>query len=162
VAQFEGHKFGTSRGRIGSFTGFDTLVVNEKELMEAAGDSQTTLDIKAALVLSVTGASNLVVTLGERGAVVYQRKEKVIDLKADAPLNVTTVPSMPLDGKIDTCGCGDVFLAMLSLCLHSGASFEDSTKAANAAARAESRKLFGAHPVALEKIEAEYEGMWGD
>jgi len=155
-------QFGTSRQRIRSFVGFDTLMINEKELFEStAGDCPTYLpERKAVSLLSVTQAEKLAVTLGGRG-IRLCRRGKVIDLTMENPLGAVDVPAAPLDGMIDTCGCGDTSLAMLSASLIAGYSFKKSAVLANSAARAAARKLFGAHPVTLEEVEKEYREVHG-
>lgn len=47
-------RFGTSRQRIRSFVGFDTLMINEKELFESTGDRHPDPESKAISLMSVT------------------------------------------------------------------------------------------------------------
>lgn len=160
VAAAETQKFGTSRNRIGELQGFGTLVINEKELMEAAHE-RTEPEMSAAFIMTATGARTLVVTLGGRGARVYERRGGTIDLRAESPLTTHEVPSASVgDEKIDTCGAGDTFLAVLIACIVSGVDIIDSVQAANAGARAAIRKLFGASPVSLADVEREYNEMY--
>jgi len=153
-------QFGTSRQGIRSFVGFDTLMINEKELFESVGDRHPDPERKAVSLMSVTQSKKLAVTLGGRGIRLYQRSGKVIDLTRENPLNAADVPAFPLDGMIDTCGCGDTSFAMLSASLVAGYTFKESAVLANSAARAAARKLFGAHPVTLEEVEREYREVY--
>lgn len=157
VAALKKPKFGTSRSGIVKFRGFDTLVINEKELIQTTGDVRTAPEISAALLMVNTGTSNLVVTLGGRGARVYEKRGASVDLRAANPLKTTEIPSMSVDNeKIDPCGAGDTFLAVLVSCLVSGVALIDSVRIANAGARAAVRKLFGASSVGLDEVEREY------
>lgn len=160
IAASEKPKFGTSRSRIDSLHGFGTLVINEKELIDTA-DERTAPEMSAALLMTTTGARTLVVTLGGRGARIYERKGGNIDLRADNPLKTHEIPSVSVgDEKIDPCGAGDTFLAVLIACIVSGVDIVDSVRAANAGARAAIRKLFGASPVSLVDVEREYNEMY--
>lgn len=157
IAAVDVPKFGTSRSRIMDFRGFDTIVINEKELIQTTGDVRTAPEISAALLMVNTGAQNLVVTLGGRGARIYEKRADSIDLRADTPLKTTEIISMSVDGaKIDPCGAGDTFLAVLVSCLVSGVPLTNSVRLANAGARAAVRKLFGASSVGLDEVEREY------
>lgn len=161
LAAAEKPRFGTSRSRISALRGFGTLVINEKELIETTNDERTEPEISAALLMTTTGARALVITLGGRGARVYERRGGTIDLRADNPLKTTEIPSTSVgDERIDTCGAGDTFLAVLIACIVSGVDIIDSVKAANAGARAAIRKLFGASPVSLFEVEREYTEMY--
>lgn len=160
IAAAEKPKFGTSRSRINDLQGFGTLVINEKELMETAHE-RTEPEISAAFIMTTTGARTLIVTLGGRGARIYERRGGNIDLRAESPLTTHEIPSVSVgEEKIDTCGAGDTFLAVLIACIVSGVDIIDSVKAANAGARAAIRKLFGASPVSLADVEREYNEMY--
>ena len=65
-----------------------------------------------------------------------------------------------LTENIDSCGCGDTFLATLSSCIMSGYDLEESMKIANSAARAAARKLYGAHCITVDEIGNEYEELY--
>lgn len=161
IAAVEKPRFGTSRSRISAFHGFGTLVINEKELIATTSDDRTEPEINAALLMTTAGARTLVVTLGGRGARIYERRRSTIDLRADNPLKTTEIPSVSVgDERIDPCGAGDTFLAVLIACLVSGVDIVDSVKAANSGARAAIRKLFGASPVRLTEVEREYNEMY--
>ncbi len=62
-------------------------------------------------------------------------------IAADAE-GVHEVPGIQLMKKIDTVGCGDTSLSMLSLCLAAGVSAGDSATMANFAASVTAQKLF--------------------
>lgn len=161
IAEVEKPRFGTSRSRINALHGFETLVINEKELIDTTSDVRTEPEISAALLMTTTGARTLVITLGGRGARVYERKGGTIDLRATNPLRTTEVPSVSVEvEKIDPCGAGDTFLAILIACMVSDVAVIDSVKLANAGARAAIRKLFGASPVSLAEVEREYNEMY--
>lgn len=161
IAVVERPKFGTSRSRISALHGFGTLVINEKELIETTNDERTEPETSAALLMTATSTETLIVTLGGRGARIYERRGGSIDLRGANPLKTTEVPSVSVgDEKIDPCGAGDTFLAVLIACIVSGVDIADSVKAANAGARAAIRKLFGASSVTLVEVEREFNEMY--
>jgi len=161
IAAIEKPRFGTSRSCITALTGFGTLILNEKELIETTDSERTEPELSAAFLMSTTGARAIIVTLGGRGARIYERRGGVIDLRADNPLKTIEIPSVSVDvERIDPCGAGDTFLAILVACIVSGVGIVDSVKVANAGARAAIRKLFGASPVSLAEVEREYNEIY--
>jgi len=161
IAAIEKPLFGTSRSRISALTGFSTLVLNELELIAITDSERTEPEINAAFLMATTGARTLVVTLGGRGARIYEGIGGVVDLRADNPLHTTEIPSVSVgDERIDSCGAGDTFFAILVACIVSGVDIEQSVKIASAGARATIRKLFGASSVSLTEVEREYNEIY--
>jgi sugar/nucleoside kinase (ribokinase family) len=69
--------------------------------------------------------------------------------------------SDPLVKDIDICGCGDSFLSAFVIKKLNGESDLECLKWANAAGRAQARKLFGAHTLSWEEIIKEHEELYG-
>lgn len=154
-------KFGTSRSRIYRFTGFDLLILNRKELMEQIGDPEMTLNLRAALLLSITGADGLAMTLAGQGVEVLQKRPGGSSLTGDNPLASIRVPSASVSGTVDPCGCGDTFFAMFVSALSSDCDNKQSAQLANAAARVVVRKLYGASTPTLDEVEQGYREVYG-
>ena len=72
------------------------------------------------MLAEATGASAVVVTLGERGALLW------------TPTAVTAVPSHVVS-VVDTVGAGDAFCGMLAARLAAGAALPDAVRHATAA-----------------------------
>lgn len=139
--------YGTSRIHINRFSRFDQLIVNQKELLDAVSEGDTTTDTCAALLLINKIANTLVVTLSGQGVDVYE-KDPTVELDSGNPvLAKMRVPSLPVDGRIDTCGAGDAFLAWYIVANMCGLDVAASASFGNAAARAECKLLYGASPV---------------
>ncbi len=141
-------KFGTSRERILHFTDYDYLVLNRKEL---GGDD---IHSQTAHLLSKTKANTAVITLAGKGSDAFSFK------KGSECLEKTETLTKELTGEIDSCGCGDTFLAVLSSCIMAGYGLEESMKIANAGARSVARKLYGAHCASFDEIKTEYEELY--
>ncbi len=143
--------FGTSRERILKFTDFDYIIINEEELR--GEDMQT----QACNLLHKTGAENVITTLGGKGSFSLSVKERY---KTEAPkyrfLDKKEILTKELKENIDTCGCGDTFVAVFSSCVMMGYELEESMKMANSGARAVARKLYGARPVTVTELIGEY------
>jgi hypothetical protein len=123
------------------FRCFDVVQMNEEELLQMAVEP---LPLAAAALGA--GASALVVTLGQRGAVYFQggghpeRSEGTgaemgpfAALRVTGPVRTALVPS-PAVEAIDPTGCGDVFGATCCARLLAGDPLEEAVAAANAAA----------------------------
>ena len=98
---------------------FDLVFVNDEIIREIYGFGApiSTLlgQVKSALS-SVPGRADVVLTLGELGAVVFRKNNALIE-----------VPALPVD-RVDATGAGDAFAGVfLSLWLH-GASLSDSAR----------------------------------
>jgi ribokinase len=102
----------------------DVLVPNEWELLRLAGvtSSEGSPEALAKLARSVTD-SDVVVTLGERGALIVPRSGE------------WTLAAPPAVSVVDTTGAGDCFCGALSVALAAGVSLADAvTYAVTAAA----------------------------
>lgn len=98
---------------------------------------------QAALFLLAQGVSNVVITLGAKGALVAEKNKKM-----------HFVPSYKVD-TIDTTGAGDTFNGALSVAYSEGKSLVEAVNIANAAA-ALSTTCYGAQPAipTRDQIEA--------
>ena len=103
----------------------DVLVPNQHEAAILAGRSGSSdQDIRnAAADLRTQGASGVIVTLGERGAL-------ILDRHASAPV---IVPAYPVEA-IDTTAAGDCFVGALAVALAEQRSLPDAAAFASAAA----------------------------
>ena len=151
--------FGTSRIHINRFTKFDTLVVNQKELLESSSEGDEATDTCAALLLMNKAASILIVTLSGQGVDIYG-KEPGIKLDPRNPaFEKTQVSSLPVEGRIDPCGAGDAFFAWYVAAFMSHILPHQAARFGNAAARAECKILYGASPVSLLDVQLSYTEM---
>ncbi|MET0323759.1 MAG: PfkB family carbohydrate kinase, partial [Ilumatobacteraceae bacterium] len=108
-------------GDAASFAGIvDVVVPNESELALLTGTDGSDPAAAAGELAAITGAGAVVVTLGERGALVWTAAA------------VTTVGPHAID-VVDTVGAGDAFCGMLAARLADGASLLDAVGHANAA-----------------------------
>lgn len=93
----------------------DLLVVNEHELIEAAG---APIDVRSDAALAQArvglGSSALVVTLGERGAALVSSDGSVL-----------RIPAVPVRA-VDTSGAGDAFMGAFVARVATGASMDDA------------------------------------
>jgi bifunctional ADP-heptose synthase (sugar kinase/adenylyltransferase) len=153
-------KFGTSRTRISRFRVFDTLVLNRKELIQQVGDEEMTLNLRAAFLASITGANAIVVTLSGQGARFYQRRQGETSFMSDNPFECVEVPAVPVSGRIDPCGCGDTFFALLVSTLFTGYDIKESMQVANSGARVIVKKKYGAATPTWSEIATEYQTMY--
>ncbi len=145
--------YGASRIHINRFSKFNHLVVNQKELLEAASEGDEATDSCAALLLIGKIASTLIVTLSGQGVDLYT-KDPAIKLDPRNPaLTKTRVSSLPVEGRIDSCGAGDAFFAWYIVANACGLSATESSNFGNAAARAECKLLYGASPVPLPDVQ---------
>jgi rfaE bifunctional protein kinase chain/domain len=140
-------KFGTSRERITRFRNFHYLVMNRKEL---GGEN---IHKQSEWLLQKTESDVAVITLAGKGSDAFcysqhgnlERKETL---------------TKELTGDIDSCGCGDTFMAVFSSGIMSGYDLEESMRIANSGARAVARKLYGAHCTSFDEIGDEYEELY--
>ena len=101
-------------------TCIDVLIVNEHELTLAANMAHHSSDDEKAEGLLSKGVSAVVLTLGAKGAKLYE--------KGKEPVSVAAVPTQ----VIDTTGAGDAFVGALAAALASAVSLETSIARANA------------------------------
>ena len=148
-------KFGTSRERILRFVDFDYLVLSSKEL---GGDD---IYRQTAYLLNETRVNTAVITLAGKGSDAFSLRE---DYQAAFPepecLEKTETLTKELTENIDSCGCGDTFLAIFSSCIMAGYSLKESMRVANSGARSVARKLYGAHCTTIGEIKREYEELY--
>ncbi|MFE4593064.1 ribokinase [Streptomyces laurentii] len=97
----------------------DPLIVNEHEARVIAGCELEGLPEDWATALLACGPRSVVVTLGERGALV------ATGASDDAPGVLTRVPSVKVDA-VDTTGAGDAFTAALAWRLGTGATLPEA------------------------------------
>ncbi|MCC7161797.1 MAG: ribokinase [Anaerolineae bacterium] len=108
----------------------DFITPNETELrilLGLAPDDATPTPTLAERLLAV-GAQNVIVTMGEQGALVLNRA------------GMTHVPAVPVQ-VIDTTGAGDAFNAALAVALAEGRELADAVKWANCAGALECTRL---------------------
>jgi rfaE bifunctional protein nucleotidyltransferase chain/domain len=120
------------RHRVGSFSSADVLVLNESELSQLLPPSvraaQSVVDR-----ISYAGERlcnhSIVVTLGSRGAALWEKSRRTVDL-----LSTSVCPP-----GTDPTGAGDVFLAVFSAMISAGSDTQHATRCAVAEA---TRSLF--------------------
>lgn len=110
---------GACRSACTTLRGFDIIVVNERECLEALSSEQIITRGRVDAVrkfASLVSPSQVVVTIGERGAMFFSRDSG----------KVNTVATIPCPPGTDPTGAGDVFLAALTGAISQGASLGDS------------------------------------
>ena len=93
----------------------DVLVPNEHELAQLAGRDLADLDDVVSAARSVVSAGDVVVTLGERGAMLWQRSTDEVE-----------VFPAPTVRPVDTTGAGDVFCGVLGAAIARGCSLPEA------------------------------------
>lgn len=128
-------KFVTGRKDIKKFKGFNTILLNEKELSQ-----QRCGDCPIPSFFEIFENDYLVKT-SDKFSIVFTK-------------NNTSYTSIikTLEGKIDTCGCGDMFYAMYASSIMAKYSINKSLELANSAARIVAKKLFGATQASIDEI----------
>jgi len=132
----------TSRTNIMSFRTLGYTVSDEEELGEQL-DINIIRDGAWDIYRTIGGNSINIITLGGIGSSAYH-KDGVL-------------PSMvnPIEEEVDTCGCGDAFLALFSGAIATNHSLPTALALGNMAGRATARKLYGADAPTLGDIERE-------
>lgn len=153
---------GLSRQRITRFNGFNILVMNEKELAEAT-DPELEVDHyeRAVNLFLETRAMFIIITMEEKGACIYSWPGKRDTEEDSVIIEHVLIPSRQSKGRINTCGCGDSFIAAMATCLASGMDIVEAVKYGNAAARVQTRLMGGARTLSRTDWEAEYEVIYG-
>ena len=138
---------GDSRRRIQRFRDFTALVPNEVELAIGLGLEENALlgerELRdaAARFQAQARPRYLVVTLGERGALIFQSGREPVH-----------VPTWPASGEIDVTGAGDTFAATLAAALAAGGDVVTAVTMANAAASIVVKKLYTTGTASPEEI----------
>ena len=101
----------------------DILIPNEHEILQIAGyiDNGDSSIAESARALIERGVNTVVITLGENGAMIVDKK-----------LGEMTIPSIKVD-VLDTTAAGDSFVAALAVGLVEGKSLSEACSFANAA-----------------------------
>ncbi len=126
VAQAKAHKLitvGDSRGRAGSFSGFDVVVPNDREAGIGAGidvDNEASLHAAGKALLKV--CSNALITRGPKGITVFSADGAIAD-----------VPIVPCP-VVDVTGAGDTVTAAVAVSLVAGGTLQEAAVIGNAAA----------------------------
>jgi len=127
----------SSRGRLLRFNGVDLLTPNERELRTAVSDFDSGLSHAAWQVLQQTQASRILVTLGKKGVVLFDRPSHDPDDEEWAGRLVSEyLPALGKDAG-DPLGCGDALLAATTLALAAGANMMQAVYLGSAAAAIE-------------------------
>jgi len=98
-----------------SLKAIDVLTPNETEAFALAGPEASGDIQKAASILIGKGVQNVIITLGEKGALLISRKRKLL------------IPP-PKVKALDALGAGDAFNGALAVALAEGAGIEEAIK----------------------------------
>lgn len=129
------------RSRLLQFRNVSLLCPTERELRSALHDFDRGLSTVAWRALEATQARQMMVTLGKKGLVMFERP-------ADSPdhpqwrgrLRSEYLPSLA-DAVVDPLGCGDAMLAAASLALAAGGNLMQAAYLGSAAASIEIARL---------------------
>lgn len=93
---------------IRNYKNFNTLIINEKEIRHEMRDKVSKLEILMSNLSKEKNVKNLIVTIGSKGALLYQKtKNKFYYAEAYA------------DNIVDKVGAGDTMLSLIGPCLKS-------------------------------------------
>ncbi len=109
---------------MGIFKNVTLISPNKKEAQEATGiqiESEKDIDKVAAELKKLTDAEAILITRGEEGMTLYNKKEKY------------HIPAVARE-VYDVTGAGDTVISVITLALTTGADFKDSALLANIAA----------------------------
>jgi D-glycero-beta-D-manno-heptose-7-phosphate kinase len=116
-----------AQGSLGKYAGFDLVKCNADEAMRhVQRDLKTNKDFAEAglsIVAELELRGAMLITRGPDGATVAQRSQNVAHLQAPR-----------IEDVYDTVGAGDTVLAVVTLAMVAGASYEDAAALANLAA----------------------------
>lgn len=129
------------RGLLLQFKNATMLCPTERELRSALHDFQSGLSNVAWNAMSQTQARHMLVTLGKRGMVVFDRQSQdANDPNWQGRLRSEYLPSLA-DHVVDPLGCGDAMLTAATLATAAGGSLMHSAYLGTAAAAIEIARL---------------------
>lgn len=124
----------SSRGKLLRFHNVDLLTPTERELRGACNNSDAGLSAVAWQVLQQTQAARLLVTMGKKGVVLFDRpSQDPNDAEWAGRLLSEYLPALS-EAAVDPLGCGDSLLAATTLALASRASIMQALYLGSAAA----------------------------
>lgn len=129
-------KFATGRKDVSKFRNFNCLLLNDSEFKKFLESSEVNTGMELIKDLFL---EELVITTKD-GATFFSKDGKGIAV------------AEKLKGKIDTCGCGDMFYATYASCKMAGYDVVASLKLANCAAGIVAKKMFGADQATIDEI----------
>jgi len=130
-----------SRSRLLDFKNVDLLCPTERELRSALHDFDGGLSTVAFQAMDATQARHMIVTLGKKGLVVFDRPtQDTASPQWRSRLKSEYLPSLA-DPVVDPLGCGDAVLATATLTLAAGGSLMQAAYLGSAAAAVEIRQL---------------------
>lgn len=133
------------------FKNVDLLCPTEREVRETLHDFTSGLNALAHHLLRLTGASQMMMTLGKQGLVAFdQWRPTDADESWERKLRGSYLPAFSTSA-IDPLGCGDALLATASLALAAGGSLQAAAYLGSVAAAVEAQSL-GNIPVTAEQI----------
>lgn len=127
----------SSRGKLLRFRNVDLLTPTERELRAAAGNSEMGLSHVAWHTLQQTQARRLLVTLGKKGVVLFDRPSHDPTSSDWAGRLVSEYLPALSETAVDPLGCGDSLLATTTLALAAGANIMQALYLGSAAAAVE-------------------------
>ena len=141
------------RANLLHFRHVDLLCPTERELREALHDHESGLSNAAWQLMHHTHARRLIITLGKRGVVTFERPEQVAAAPGrEGRLRSETLPSFA-PHAVDTLGAGDAMLAAATLTLATGADLLQAAYLGSAAAALEVAAL-GNVPIDRDRLRA--------
>jgi rfaE bifunctional protein kinase chain/domain/rfaE bifunctional protein nucleotidyltransferase chain/domain len=145
-------------GNVARMKGIALTTPSEREARVALCDRESGLSDLAGLLLTETGNQSLLITLADRGVMIFDTENKPFT-KEDRGLPLHEIkkrlrseylPSFT-DYAVDQMGAGDALLATIACALASGATVMQAAYVANCAAAVECRKV-GNVPVQREEV----------
>lgn len=154
-------------GNVTRLKGITLIAPSEREARIALCDRESGVADLAAMILAQTGNEALIITMAERGLMIFDTQGKPLgdDCKA-MPLHEVKKQLQPeylptfANQVVDAMGAGDAMLAMMSCCLASGAKVLESAFLGNCAAAIECRKM-GNVPVRREEVQELLRAQFG-
>lgn len=154
---------GMSRNRLRILKGYDYIILDEEELANET-DPDADLDRLSRIfdLFQITKAEHILLTLRGKGAALYNSRieHTLPEAWTNAHIEETLVSSQELTSRINTCGCGDTFTAAFTICVASGMNHVEAIQRANAAARVQATKLYGAAIIETDEWESEYQTLY--